>query len=238
MSRVHESTVKGKPREQRREATSARILDAAQQILEAEGLEGLTMQRLAAEVGFTVGASYRYFASKDELVAALQRRVFDALGEDLIAALGRHDARHSRPGMLPALTRVAIVARVYSTLGARRPTDARLLALLTADPRNVLGSGLGEANTQVALRVGGQAIAVLAAARAERALAEGDDLERGLVLWASLQGIAQTRKLEKWGVPGLASDRLAEALVRALLVGWGADPARAGEALARAAELV
>lgn len=242
MNVVHDPTVPArptaKPREQRRETTSARILDAAQQILEAEGLAGLTMQRLAAEVGFTVGASYRYFASKDELVAALQRRVLETLGADLAAALERFDARKPRAGMLTALTRVAIVARVYATLGTRRPTDARLLSLLMGEPRQVLPPELGRVNTEIALRVAGQALAPLAAARSERALGDGDDGERALVLWASLQGVAQTRKLERWGVPGLELDRLADALVRALLVGWGAEPARAREALARAVEIV
>lgn len=242
MNVVHDSpSVRAVPatlREQRREATTARILETAQRILEADGLDALTMQRLASELGYTVGATYRYFGSKDEIVAALQRRVFEALGEDLRDALQRFEAKRPRPGMLTALTKVAIVARVYASLGARRPTDARLLARMLGDPTNVLAEDLGDANTQLAIRIGAEAMQVLAEARTERALSEGEDVERALVLWASLQGIAQTRKLERWGVPGLASDALADALVRALLVGWGAEPSRAKESLARAAEIV
>ncbi|MDQ3031110.1 MAG: hypothetical protein M3Y87_01740, partial [Myxococcota bacterium] len=73
--------------------------------------------------------------------------------------------------------------------------------------------------------------------RTQDALSAGDDVERGLVLWASLQGVAQTRKLERWAFPGLDADRLAERLALTLFVGWGAEPSRAREALARAHEI-
>jgi AcrR family transcriptional regulator len=225
-------------RARRREESAARILEGAQRILEEGGMEALTMQRLAAELGFTVGATYRYFASKDEIVAALQRRVFDGLAADLALGLRRLDELRPRPGKLASLTRVAVVARTYTTLADRRPTDARLLALMLADPRNVLGTELGGQNAKVATAVGADGVREIAAAQAAGALDEGDPIERGLVLWASLQGIAQTRKLERWGIPGLSSARLADAAIRALLVGWGAEPARAREALARAAEIV
>jgi AcrR family transcriptional regulator len=226
------------PRQTRREATSERILDAAERLLESEGPDALTMQRLAAEIGYTVGAAYRYFASKDAIVAALQRRVFDGLSRDLAAALERFEAERPRAGKLTALTRVAIVARVYATLGSRRPTHARLVARMLAEPENLLDDAHGGANTLVALELGAQAVRELAGARESEALEPGDDLERALVLWSGLSGVMQGKKLERWGVPGLETERLADAMVRTLLVGWGAEPARAREALGRAATFV
>lgn len=230
--------IEAKPRERRREATSERILEAAERILEAEGMAALTMQRLASEVGYTVGAAYRYFDSKDAILAALQRRVFDALGADLAEALARYEATSPRVSMVGALTRVSIVARTYASIAARRPTHARLLLTMSGDPRNVLPEGFGGANAAVAMRIGGQAVRELAAAQGEGALSAGDDVERALLLWASLQGIAQAKKLERWGIPGLDTDRLGDRMVATLLVGWGADPGRAREALARAREIV
>lgn len=231
---VHGSEAK-KPRELRRQAASERILDAAERILEAEGSEALTMQRLASDLGYTVGATYRYFDGKDAILAALQIRTFDGLAADLRAALESFDARRS---MLSALTRVAIVARVYSTLPTRRPTHAHVLTRMLADPRNVLPAGLGGTNAAAAVRLGSEAVAVIAAAREAGALGEGSDVERALVLWTSLQGLLQSRKLERWGIPGLDVDALTERLVESLLVGWGAEASRAREAIARAAEIV
>lgn len=225
-------------RGRRRAQSVARILDAAERILEAEGGDALTMQRLASELDYTVGATYRYFASKDAIVAALQRRVFEALGADLEGALARYEAGSPRASKLGALARVAIVARTYAGLGARRPTHARLLLRMLADPRNVLPEGLGDANATFAVRVGGAAVRELAAARAAGALAAGDDLERALLLWSSLQGLAQARKLERWGIPGLDVDALTERMIVTLLSAWGAEPARAREALARATDVI
>jgi len=58
------------------------------------------------------------------------------------------------------------------------------------------------------------------------------------VLWAALSGIAQTRKLERWQVPGLSADALADQLVTTLLTGWGADPKKTRAAMARSKKLV
>ena len=44
------------------------IVDAAVRIADAEGLEAISMARVAAKLGFTTMALYRYVASKDELL--------------------------------------------------------------------------------------------------------------------------------------------------------------------------
>jgi AcrR family transcriptional regulator len=44
------------------------IVDAAIRLADAEGLEGVSMARVAAEVGFTTMSLYRYVASKEELL--------------------------------------------------------------------------------------------------------------------------------------------------------------------------
>jgi AcrR family transcriptional regulator len=62
------------PRPQR--ITRELLLDAAMQILDAEGLDALTMRRLGREVGAVAAMVYRFFADKEELVEALADRVF------------------------------------------------------------------------------------------------------------------------------------------------------------------
>jgi AcrR family transcriptional regulator len=226
---VHESST-ASPREVRRAEASERILDTAEAILGAEGMAALTMQRLATELGYTVGATYRYYSSKDAIVAALQRRVLLALADDLTRSL---DASIDDP-----LVRVAVVARIYATLGTRRPLHARLLARMMGDPENVLEPVHALPNMALAVEVGTAAVRELAAARMARVLSTGDDVERGLVLWASISGVSQTRKLERWNIPGLRTDAIADSLVHALLVGWGADAKHVKRALARADRLI
>src|SRR5271163_20379 len=44
------------------------IVEAAIRLADAEGIEGVSMARVAAELGFTTMSLYRYVASKDELL--------------------------------------------------------------------------------------------------------------------------------------------------------------------------
>ena len=48
-----------------------RIVEAATEVADTEGLEALSMSRLARQLGFTTMAVYRYVRSKDELLTVL-----------------------------------------------------------------------------------------------------------------------------------------------------------------------
>lgn len=72
------------------EETAEALLDAAERILEAEGLEALTVRRVANEVGTTTRAVYTSLGSKDALIAGLGVRGF-ALLAARVAALPRTD---------------------------------------------------------------------------------------------------------------------------------------------------
>ena len=64
------------PRVARKRAARQReIVRRGLAIAAAEGVEALTIARLAGELDYTPGALYRYFASKDALVAEVQRSV-------------------------------------------------------------------------------------------------------------------------------------------------------------------
>lgn len=68
----------GRPR--RHDArTAERLLDAAESILETEGLSALTVRRVAEKSGTTTRAVYSVFGTKSGLVVALAVRAFDLL---------------------------------------------------------------------------------------------------------------------------------------------------------------
>jgi AcrR family transcriptional regulator len=58
-------------RAQRREQTRARLLDAAGQVFALRGFHGATVDEVAEAAGYTKGAVYSNFATKDELFLAL-----------------------------------------------------------------------------------------------------------------------------------------------------------------------
>jgi TetR/AcrR family tetracycline transcriptional repressor len=60
-----------------------RVVDVAVDLLDADGLDALTMRRLAAELGVQAGALYWHFASKQALLDAMADRFLDGLVADL-----------------------------------------------------------------------------------------------------------------------------------------------------------
>jgi AcrR family transcriptional regulator len=72
----------GRPREHN-EATAVALLEAAERTVQAAGLEGLSVRRLADDVGTTTRAVYTLFGSKDGLLVALGTRAFAMLGASI-----------------------------------------------------------------------------------------------------------------------------------------------------------
>ncbi|WP_459967690.1 TetR/AcrR family transcriptional regulator [Mycobacterium sp. MUNTM1] len=64
-----------------------RILDAASKVFAAEGFAGATIDAIGQAAGFTKGAVYSNFESKDGLFLALLDREFELRGEQIATAL-------------------------------------------------------------------------------------------------------------------------------------------------------
>src|SRR5690242_9102464 len=61
-------------REDSRELTTQRLLDAAQRLIAKKGLSAASVENIAAAAGYTRGAFYSNFKSKDDLFIELLRR--------------------------------------------------------------------------------------------------------------------------------------------------------------------
>ena len=62
-----------------------RILDAAERVFARAGFHAATMQDVAAEAGMSPGNLYRYFASKDAIIAAMAERDRQQIAADFAA---------------------------------------------------------------------------------------------------------------------------------------------------------
>jgi AcrR family transcriptional regulator len=69
-----------------RAAKRAEILAAARRCFARDGFHQTAMPDIAREAGLSVGAPYRYFASKDELILELAGDAFTAIFEPMVAA--------------------------------------------------------------------------------------------------------------------------------------------------------
>lgn len=222
-------------REKRREATIERIVDTALQLLEREGFEALTIQRLAKELGYAVGALYRYFRSKDALLVALLHRIMDRVGEDMSAGLewveGERRERlaatgqpeDTPPSASEGLLRLVVVCNVYVAFAQSRRAEYGLISTLIGDPREVLATDAAAPIVRSLIRLQLMLTGIIDDAVRAGALVPGDARERGVILWSAMQGVLQLRKLGRFGVAGVELDRLVPIALRTLLIGWGAD---------------
>jgi AcrR family transcriptional regulator len=236
-------------REKRREATIERIVETAMHVLETEGFEALTIQRLAKDLNYAVGALYRYFRSKDALLVALLHRVMDRIGEDMTAGLAQVDRERAErlagaglaadTPLTPdeGLLRLIAISNIYVAFAQSRPTEYGLISTLIGDPREFLATDAAAPIFPALVRLQLNLTAVIDDAVEAGALVPGDARERGVILWSAMQGVLQLRKLGRFGVAGVALDRLAPIALRTLLLGWGADAARVDALTPRALEI-
>jgi AcrR family transcriptional regulator len=75
------------PKQARSRQTLARLLDAAETLLQMKGVEAATVTAIARQAGVSVGVVYRRFSDKDDLLRAVYERFFLRLEESNLAAL-------------------------------------------------------------------------------------------------------------------------------------------------------
>lgn len=111
--------------------TREQVIDAAFAVIERDGIDRLTMQKVAAHLGVGVMTLYTYVASKDDLLDALavavQTRAFDSMPtpgdtttwqDDLIAVFTRtHDLLLEHPAVAFLLLRSG---RTYAAASTER----------------------------------------------------------------------------------------------------------------------
>jgi AcrR family transcriptional regulator len=218
-------------RAKRRAARSTQILALAMRQVETQGLDGLTLQKIARDLDYTVPALYRYFASKDALVAALQRRIVALLDRKLAGVEARTQqwlARRSREDRerFGPLAPIVATGLFYSGLARSAPQAFGLLAASLGDPRHLIDDGQARAVVATALPMFDRLAHSIETAVESRQLDPGDAPDRVLVFWSSLHGVAQLAKLERLAFERLDSKRLCSSLLEVLLIGWGGNATR------------
>ncbi len=64
-------------------------LEAAEELVAAQGLAGLSTRKVAARIGYTVGSLYMVFRNLDDLIVQMNERTLDALHARLATATGQ-----------------------------------------------------------------------------------------------------------------------------------------------------
>lgn len=145
-------------RQRRAVATVEAILDAAAQVLIAQGYEGATTNRIAQRAGVSIGSLYQYYPNKEAVVAALIERhhaqcleVFIRHISEAVEAPLRVGIRRVIEGMVAAYR---VSPRLHRVLIAQVPKVDRIWSQhkLEDDAANILRPFLEERRAELRVR--------------------------------------------------------------------------------------
>jgi TetR/AcrR family transcriptional regulator, tetracycline repressor protein len=112
--------------------TPRAVVEGALALADAEGLEAVTIRRLAKELGVTPMALYWHFRSKDELLEGVAARIFDEVDVSVDASAGWHEQLRVLLGSLLGVLRahpsaaILLSTRTVSSEGSLRATEVAL----------------------------------------------------------------------------------------------------------------
>ncbi len=97
------------------------ILDTAQIILREEGIQGLTMERVAAEIEYSKGTVYNHFCSKEEIISGISCRCSANIVE-MFTRAKNYSGNHRE--------RIAAIGIAHSLYAQLHPDELRSLQVL------------------------------------------------------------------------------------------------------------
>lgn len=210
------------PRQRARLETEAQITRIGNRMLDAEGLDGVSLRAIARELGIVSSAIYRYVKNRDELLTILIRDAFTSIADEVDEAL-----EHDQSVLTVAVTMLAWSrkypnrwALIYGTPvpDYQAPRDetvvpgtrimVTLTHLLAQSPAQSSNSQLPPAHALDALREGLRELGL-----------EPDDrvIMRSVTVWAAIIGLINALRFGQFG-PGIeqVEDELMQGLVSAL----------------------
>ena len=195
-------------RARRHSETRDEILVAAREVLLERGAADLSLREIARRAGFSAGALYKYFDSKDEVIRALADRAMGALMEAFATV----------PAGLPADERAVELGLAYLEFARHNPEDVAVVTLhesVHAAP--VAGAHLRVEETVVGVFRDGAAQGVFSMPAHE----DAEFMAYGA--WALVQGLATLEQRQRPEVAArlrASQRRLLQAFVNGLKSDW------------------
>ena len=207
-------------RQQKREA----ILTVAQDLLIREGLDAVTVHRVARELDLTVGALYRYFPSKDALLGALVRAVMSEYAEAL-SSTHEHCLMqpHRETPEVHLIATLWSLVLTYEHLATQWSNRFRVITLMLTDPRVLLPTEERQSAMRVAYGMLDQIEASLNALTDKGVFAPGPARDRAVMLWSSVHGVLQLKKIGQMDPIEIPASGLSARLTQTLFAAWSTD---------------
>ena len=173
------------------------IRSVALAVFRSEGIRGLTLRNIAREMGRTPAALYRYYASKDDLLAALCAEGFRTMGAALRAA--RMEAPATKEGARAGI-------RAYLDFAIREPEQFSLMYSLDQRDHPSI-----PAVREARERAFGEARAIAQDA-IDAGWLDGNPNVAAHLLWASCHGLAALALADQLDL-GCSYEELVEPLI-------------------------
>ena len=166
-------------REREREEIRGKILEAARRMFVAEGVEAVTMRRIADEIEYSPTAIYLHFRDKDALLVELCSTDFRALAKEF----------GSLAKIADPVERLRRIGRAYAAFAASHPQHYRLMFMTPKPEIRPEDTGIDKGNPEqdayAFLRV-----TIEEGIAAGRFRAEHRDSELlAQLLWAAVHGV-------------------------------------------------
>jgi AcrR family transcriptional regulator len=210
-----------------RRRRSDAFLAAGLHIVTEEGIEALTMARLAEELDTAVGSVYRYFSSKGELMAAIESTAIERLQQshdgsvEAVAAAVLDELAGSDP---PELVRLVVLGRWFCAAAERYPDEVRLLQMVSSRKSSSLTAAYAPSLLPATMALVLAITATIDGAARAGILRDGDALGRAIMWLTAFGGVFVADDLEQYVPDVLGGGRLVRRLNGDLFVGWGAPP--------------
>lgn len=182
------------------------IVAAARELIVADGLEALSLRRLAARLGVTAPALYAHVRDKQDLLRAVAEGEFDALLE-----------RFDQITATDPVERIKAQGRAYVQHARENPQLFRVMFLFPPElTPATLPEGIQLPGATRAFEV---AAASVEGAIAAGAIASDDPLLVALTLWSGTHGVATVLQLG-FGLPPELEDAMIDEVTDRLLAGY------------------
>jgi AcrR family transcriptional regulator len=195
-------------RARQRAVTREEILEAARELVNRHGAEGLTMRAVAQAVGYSPAALYEYFDSKSALLEALYFRGAEGLDgrtRQILAAAGPRAT---------LLERMGLAARAYRGYALEHPELYRLIFTHPSPQFGTLPTGHGHDDSSFSALVG-----LVREASEREEIAGADPLQLAAALWAFVHGFVMLELTGRLPAELAAADALFEFGLNLLAVG-------------------
>ncbi|MEQ9518147.1 MAG: TetR/AcrR family transcriptional regulator [Parvibaculum sp.] len=201
------------------------ILNAALELACEGGLDNLTLHRLADRMGRSVAAVYRYFPSREAVVAELQRLIathIRLITGDAQASLTVWADAQNLSAEERSVAAILTSCLAYEAFARHAPQEFGLVTRYLSVPENVLpdrdAARIFEVTSE-SLDLLGQ---MIDRAMQKGCLNEGKGRDRAVMLWAALQGSIDALKIVRRAGWSPASS-LTRDMIENLIIGWGAN---------------